>query len=109
MGALTMDLIELEIKRTEHRAAEEGIVPAAVAQKALDAASGKVQLQDRWVVAMLGRVKDNARGRNCSQYTPCTPLCCADAGQPPAGRCSCRTGGWEAKKGDDYTCVHTCV
>jgi len=47
MGALTMDLIELEIKRTEHRAAEEGIVPAVVAQKALDAASGKVALQDR--------------------------------------------------------------
>eukprot|EP00983_Pelagomonas_calceolata_P045944 1139938-Pelagomonas_calceolata.AAC.2 len=46
MGALTMDLIELEIKRTEHRAAEEGIVPAVVAQKALDAASGKVALQD---------------------------------------------------------------
>lgn len=47
MGALTMALIELEIKRTEHRAAEEGIVPAAVAQKALDAASGRVTLQDR--------------------------------------------------------------
>jgi len=49
MGALTMDLIELEIKRTEHRAAEEGIVPSVVAQKALDAASGKVTLQDRCV------------------------------------------------------------
>uniref|UniRef100_A0A7S0RCX9 Kinesin-associated protein n=1 Tax=Chlamydomonas leiostraca TaxID=1034604 RepID=A0A7S0RCX9_9CHLO len=47
VGALTMDLIDLEIKRTEHRAAEEGISPAMVAQKALDAASGAVQLNDR--------------------------------------------------------------
>ena len=45
-----MDLIDLEIKRTEHRAAEEGICPAVVAQRALDAASGKVQLQERCVV-----------------------------------------------------------
>ena len=43
-----MDLIDLEIKRTEHRAAEEGISPAMVAQKALDASTGQVQLQDRW-------------------------------------------------------------
>jgi len=49
MGALTMDLIDLEIKRTEHRAAEEGICPSAVAQKALDASSGKVVLEDRCV------------------------------------------------------------
>lgn len=47
VGALTMDLIDLEIKRTEHRAAEEGISPAMVAQKALDAANGTVQLQER--------------------------------------------------------------
>mmetsp|Transcript_6170 Transcript_6170/g.13429 ORF Transcript_6170/g.13429 Transcript_6170/m.13429 type:complete len:806 (-) Transcript_6170:755-3172(-) len=47
IGALTMDLIDLEIKRTEHRAAEEGISPAMVAQKALDAATGAVQLHDR--------------------------------------------------------------
>ena len=33
IGALTMDLIDLEIKRTEHRAQEEGISPAMVAQK----------------------------------------------------------------------------
>lgn len=48
VGALTMDLIDLEIKRTEHRAAEEGISPAMVAQKALDAATGSVQLNERW-------------------------------------------------------------
>lgn len=47
IGALTMDLIDLEIKRTEHRAAEEGISPAMVAQKALDASTGQVQLQER--------------------------------------------------------------
>lgn len=47
VGALTMDLIDLEIKRTEHRAAEEGINPSMVAQKALDAAQGTVQLNDR--------------------------------------------------------------
>ncbi|KAG1668473.1 hypothetical protein FOA52_005246 [Chlamydomonas sp. UWO 241] len=47
VGALTMDLIDLEIKRTEHRAAEEGISPAMVAQKALDASTGQVQLQER--------------------------------------------------------------
>jgi len=47
IGALTMDLIDLEIKRTEHRAAEEGISPAMVAQKALDASTGTVQLSDR--------------------------------------------------------------
>lgn len=47
VGALTMDLVDLEIKRTEHRAAEEGISPSMVAQKALDAASGAVQLNDR--------------------------------------------------------------
>ncbi|KAJ9510745.1 hypothetical protein QJQ45_027637 [Haematococcus lacustris] len=47
VGALTMDLIDLEIKRTEHRAAEEGISPSMVAQKALDAAQGTVQLNDR--------------------------------------------------------------
>jgi hypothetical protein len=42
-----MDLIDLEIKRTEHRAAEEGISPSMVAQKALDAAQGTVELSDR--------------------------------------------------------------
>jgi hypothetical protein len=47
IGALTMDLIDLEIKRTDHRASEEGISPAMVAQKALDASTGQVQLQER--------------------------------------------------------------
>lgn len=47
VGALTMDLVDLEIRRTEHRANEEGISPAMVAQKALDASTGAVQLQDR--------------------------------------------------------------
>ncbi|GLC39950.1 Adenylyl-sulfate kinase (APS kinase), partial [Pleodorina starrii] len=47
VGALTMDLIDLEIKRTEHRAAEEGISPAMVAQKALEASQGQVTLSDR--------------------------------------------------------------
>lgn len=42
-----MDLIDLEIKRTEHRAAEENISPAMVAQKALDASTGQVQLSER--------------------------------------------------------------
>ncbi|EFJ41855.1 hypothetical protein VOLCADRAFT_77409 [Volvox carteri f. nagariensis] len=47
VGALTMDLIDLEIKRTEHRAAEEGISPAMVAQKALEASQGQVTLSER--------------------------------------------------------------
>ncbi len=64
MGALTMDLIDLEIKRTEHRAAEEGIVPAVVAQKALDAASGKVTLQERCVLCVCTSV-----------YVVCVPVC----------------------------------
>lgn len=42
-----MDLVDLEIKRTEHRAAEEGISPAMVAQKALEASTGQVQLHER--------------------------------------------------------------
>jgi hypothetical protein len=44
-----MDLIDLEIKRTEHRAAEEGISPAMVAQKALEASQGAVALNERCV------------------------------------------------------------
>lgn len=47
VGASTMDLIDLEIKRTEHRASDEGISPAMVAQKALEATQGQVQLSDR--------------------------------------------------------------
>lgn len=47
VGALTMDLVDLEIRRTDHRAQEEGISPAMVAQKALDAATGAVQLHER--------------------------------------------------------------
>ncbi|GIL78094.1 hypothetical protein Vretimale_7500 [Volvox reticuliferus] len=47
VGALTMDLVDLEIKRTEHRAAEEGISPAMVAQKALEASQGQVTLSER--------------------------------------------------------------
>ncbi len=38
-----MDLIDLEIKRTEHRAQEEGINPSMVAQKALEASQGQVR------------------------------------------------------------------
>ena len=44
VGALTMDLIDLEIKRTEHRAQEEGINPSMVAQKALEASQGQVRM-----------------------------------------------------------------
>ncbi len=47
IGALTMDLIDLETKRTEHRAQEEGISPSMVAQKALEASQGSVTLNDR--------------------------------------------------------------
>ncbi|KAG2449627.1 hypothetical protein HYH02_005160 [Chlamydomonas schloesseri] len=47
VGALTMDLIDLEIKRTEHRASEENISPAMVAQKALEASQGQVTLSER--------------------------------------------------------------
>ena len=47
IGALTMDLVDLEIKRTEHRAKEEGVSPAMVAQKALEASTGQVALGDR--------------------------------------------------------------
>eukprot|EP00201_Polytomella_parva_P001957 CAMPEP_0175087588 /NCGR_PEP_ID=MMETSP0052_2-20121109/29914_1 /TAXON_ID=51329 ORGANISM="Polytomella parva, Strain SAG 63-3" /NCGR_SAMPLE_ID=MMETSP0052_2 /ASSEMBLY_ACC=CAM_ASM_000194 /LENGTH=860 /DNA_ID=CAMNT_0016359951 /DNA_START=75 /DNA_END=2653 /DNA_ORIENTATION=- len=47
IGALTMDLVDLEIKRTEHRVMEEGISPAMVAQKALEASQGQVQLGER--------------------------------------------------------------
>lgn len=47
IGALTMDLIDLETKRTEHRAAEENISPAMVAQKALEASMGQVKLGER--------------------------------------------------------------
>lgn len=36
IGALTMDIIELEIKRTDHRTKEEGLTPSELAQKALD-------------------------------------------------------------------------
>jgi hypothetical protein len=49
-----MDLIDLEIKRTEHRATEEGISPAMVAQKALEASTGQVQLQERYVLGGSG-------------------------------------------------------
>ena len=50
IGALTMDLIDLEIKRTEHRAQEEGISPSMVAQKALDASTGvnKCGANEEW-------------------------------------------------------------
>jgi hypothetical protein len=47
VGALTMDIIDLETKRTEHRAVEEGISPAMVAQKAMEASLGQVNLSDR--------------------------------------------------------------
>lgn len=47
IGALTMDLIDLETKRTEHRAAEENISPSMVAQKALEASVGQVKLTER--------------------------------------------------------------
>ena len=68
IGALTMDLIDLEIKRTEHRAAEEGISPAMVAQKALDASTGQVQLQDRW--------DEMESAASCIEQIPCGLLNC---------------------------------
>ena len=73
-----MDLIDLEIKRTEHRAAEEGICPAVVAQRALDAASGKVQLQERCVVH---------GAAHCSQHWSMVSPSAASSG-PDAAHCS---------------------
>ena len=47
VGAMTMDLIDLEIKRSELRANDEGISPAEIAQKVMEAANGAVQLTER--------------------------------------------------------------
>lgn len=42
-----MDIIELEIKRTEHRSKEEGLSPSELAQKAMDAKAHITELTDR--------------------------------------------------------------
>ncbi|KAJ9509067.1 hypothetical protein QJQ45_001546 [Haematococcus lacustris] len=81
VGALTMDLIDLEIKRTEHRAAEEGISPSMVAQKALDAAQGTVQLNDR---------------HGTTAHSKACPPCCCMARAPTEHQhsegCACLAG-----------------
>mmetsp|Transcript_8017 Transcript_8017/g.22989 ORF Transcript_8017/g.22989 Transcript_8017/m.22989 type:complete len:794 (-) Transcript_8017:446-2827(-) len=46
MGALTMDIIDLEVKRSEHRAEQDGISPDMVAQRAMESRMGKVKLSD---------------------------------------------------------------
>jgi len=60
IGALTMDIIDLEVKRAEHRAQEEGISPGMVAQRAMEARMGKVTLSDR-ERKMLGLVQKQDR------------------------------------------------
>lgn len=49
IGALTMDIIELEIKRTDHRTKEEGLTPSELAQKALDSRAHITVLSDRYL------------------------------------------------------------
>mmetsp|Transcript_18844 Transcript_18844/g.45016 ORF Transcript_18844/g.45016 Transcript_18844/m.45016 type:complete len:791 (+) Transcript_18844:200-2572(+) len=60
MGAMTMDIIDLEVKRAEHRAQEEGISPGMVAQRAMEARMGKVTLSER-ERKMLGLVQKQDR------------------------------------------------
>lgn len=69
-----MDLVDLEIKRTEHRAAEEGISPSMVAQKALDAASGAVQLNDRCVCACSNQTWPNSQVSTCKRVRTSSKL-----------------------------------
>ena len=60
MGAKTVDIIDLEVKRADHRAKEEGISPGMVAQRAMEARMGKVKLQER-ERKMLGLVQKQDR------------------------------------------------
>ena len=47
MGAKTIDIVDLEVKRADHRAKEDGITPGMITQKAIEARMGKIKLQDR--------------------------------------------------------------
>lgn len=49
IGALTMDIVELEIKRTELRSKEDGLTPSELAQRAMDARAQIKEMTDRHV------------------------------------------------------------
>ena len=47
IGALMMDIISLEVKRSEHRIREGGLLPSQIAQAAMDARDSLTELSDR--------------------------------------------------------------